>query len=338
MRAKLTATNFIAIMMFTVSTATGQAPPADAATTWTPTLTPDGQPDLQGSWSYETITLLERPKEFGERLYLTPEERAKADLAASHRPGFDTPPTEGTPGSYNAAWLQLGKSDGRTSLIVDPTDGRLPPLVAAIAQKAASPEAQRLRLSGNGLGLIDSYEDMATRDRCIQHFKAGPPFHPVPTTYNLNLQIVQAADHVAILTEQNGPRIIPVDGRPHIRAEIRQWLGDSRGRWEGHTLVVETTNFNGRHDFGGRPVLPLADVAEAGRRMTLVERFTRVNADTIDYEYTVNNPGMWTRPWTAAFQMRRLSDRLYEFACHEGNHSLVNMLSGSRAKEKLGSR
>lgn len=287
--------NLIAIMTLVLFPAAAQTPPAGAAKKWMPPLTADGQPDLQGVWSYATTT------------------------------------------PYNSFWWEWGKPNGRTSLIVDPRDGRLPPFIPAVEQKAASPEARRIANARRGAGPIDSWEDLDASDRCIQHAKSGPPLYPLG--YNLNVQTFQTAGYVAILTEQiHDARIVPLDGRPHLGARIRQWMGDSRGRWEGQTLVIETTNFNGRADMAGRPVLPLQDVAEAGRQLMLVERFTRMNADTLNYEYTVTDPGTWTRPWTAVIPMTKTTGHIYEYACHEGNQSMVDMLSGSRAQEKQGSR
>ena len=173
----------------------------------------------------------------------------------------------------------------------------------------------------------DSWEDLDAGDRCIQHAKAGPPIST--GGYNNNVQLFQTPDHVVLLNEQNhDARIIPLDGRPHVGSQIRQWMGDSRGHWEGETLVVETIHFNGKHDQIGRPLL------NTGERLSLVERFTRTDPETLLYEYTVTDPTIWVSPWTAHHPMKKNLGRIYEFACHEGNYGLYNILAGSRAKEE----
>ena len=317
---------------------------APSAAQTTPPRTAWGQPDLQGVWDFRTITPLQRPEELGNKEFLTEEEAAALEQEVVdrntrllNRPAQRTTGggsvdrrADGTPGFYNNFWLDRGTTvvgTRRTSLIVDPPNGRLPPLTAEAGRRAASPEAQRVADAGRGRVPEVSWEDLDPGDRCIQHGKAGPPINP--GGYNNNIQLFQAPGYVAILNEQiHDVRVIPLDGRPHLEPQIRQWMGDSRGHWEGQTLVVETTNFNGKHEQVGRPGL------SSGDRLSLIERFTRVDAETLLYEYTVTDPATWVRPWTAQVPMRKNQGLLYEFACHEGNYSMPVRLAGARAMEK----
>ena len=303
--------------------------------------TPWGDPDLQGVWDYRTLTPLERPEDLADKEFLTEEEAASLEQETVDRnerllnraPERTTASDnvdrreDGTPGFYNNFWLDRGTTaiaTRRTSLIVDPPDGRLPSLTAHAEQQAASPEAERIAEVRRGGLPAESWEDLDAGDRCIQHAKAGPPIST--GGYNNNMQLFQTPDHVAILTEQNHDvRMVPLDGRPHVGPQIRQWMGDSRGHWEGHTLVVETIHFNGKHDQIGRPLL------NTGDHLSLVERFTRTDAETLLYEYTVTDPTIWVRPWTAQHPMKKNPDLIYEFACHEGNYGIHGILAGSRA-------
>jgi hypothetical protein len=297
-----------------------------------------GEPDLQGVWDFRTITPLERPRNLADREFLTEAEAAKLEQAVVdqneellRRPAERTTAggnvdrrEDGTPGFYNNFWLDRGTTvvgTRRTSLIVDPPNGRLPAMTEETGRRAASAEARRVAGARNGDVPAISWEDLDPGDRCIQHGKAGPPINP--GGYNNNVQVFQSPGYVAILNEQiHDVRIIPLDGRPHLSPQIRQWMGDSRGRWEGQTLVVETTNFNGKHEQAGRPIL------SSGEHLTLVERFTLV------YRYTVTDASTWVRPWTAEVTMKKSQDRLFEFACHEGNYSMPVRLAGARAMEK----
>jgi len=308
--------------------------------------TPWGDPDLQGVWDYRTITPLQRPERLGDREFLTEEEAASLEQETVdrnerllNRPRERTTAggnvdrrEDGTPGFYNNFWLDQGTAvigTRRTSLIVEPPDGRLPPLTTEAQRRADSSEAQRIAEVRRGERPAESWEDLDAGDRCIQHAKAGPPIST--GGYNNNIQVFQTPAYVAILNEQNHDvRMVPLDGRPHVPPRIRQWMGDSRGHWEGPTLVVETTHFNGKHDQIGRPLM------STGEHLSLVERFTRADPDTLLYEYTVSDPSIWVRPWTAQLPMRKNPALIYEFACHEGNYSLYNMLAGSRAQEKSG--
>ena len=288
---------------------TGSEPPRTA---W-------GDPDLQGRWTNTTTTPLQRPDDLAGRESLTEEERAALDEAgdaAREQRGINA--GTGETGSYNNFWVERGVRMARTSLIVDPPEGRLPPLTPAEAQRRSAREAYRSREP-------DGPEDRNLYERCLSR---GLPGAMMPGFYNHNYQIFQTPGYVVILVEMiHDARIVPLDGRPHADPRIRQWLGDSRGRWEGDTLVVETSNFipvNGR----------ALTVFGAGESTQLVERFTRVDDGTIDYRFTVSDPTEYTRPWTASIPMTSLEGLLYEYACHEGNYGLENILAGARAAER----
>ena len=285
---------------------------------WTLPRTPDGQPDLQGAWSFATVTPLERPSEYAGREFLTDEEVAAlnedaATRASSERRGGLTAQRD-VDLAYDQFWWDRGTSDGRTSLIVDPPDGRIP----------FTPEGRQRIDARRTLRNRPAHgpEDRSPGERCIHHTKAGPPMSA--GGYNNHLRLLQTPDYVVIVTEQiHDARIIPMDGRAPIAENIRQWMGSSRGRWEGDTLVVETTHFNGKASYQG-----------SSEDLYLVERFTRVDADTIEYEYTVDDPATYTRPWTASIALKPLDGDMYEFACHEGNYGMFGILSGARAAEK----
>ena len=272
-----------------------------------------GEPDLQGVWSYATTTPLSKPNTAGDKTLLTDQEvEEQAEQVARQQ---DAAPRAGDPGTYNNFWWDRGASIGRTSLIVDPADGKLPPLTPE-AQKARAERAAYERAHP-----ADSWLDRSPTDRCIMYH--GVP--PLPSGYNNTYQIFQTPGLVAILDENiHHVRMVPLDGRPHIPETVRNWNGDSRGHWEGNTLVVDTTNFNEktRLRYGG------------SEHTHAVERFTRVSDALIDYQYTITDPTVFTRPFTVAIPMPRRDDHLYEYACHEGNHSLVGILSGARADEK----
>ena len=297
--------------------------------------TPWGQPDLGGIWDFRTITPLQRPVAQAEKEFLTAEEAANLEREAVDRnielAGREARRTEvtrsvdqgeaGAPGFYNNFWLDGGTtSTGRTSLIIDPPNGRIPPLTPEAQQVV---DARREYLSEHP---ADSWLDRNTSDRCLVGFNAGPPITPLG--YNQNMQVFQTPDHVVLVTEMvHTSRVVPLDGRPSLSDDIRLWSGDSRGHWEGDTLVVETANF---HD--ERRWIPLGTGSSA--HMTLVECFTRVDADTPVYEFTVTDPETWTAPWTAQQPMQRNDLTLFEYACHEGNYSMEGILAGARADEK----
>ena len=289
--------------------------------------TPDGRPDLQGIWTNATLTPLERPVDLAGKEFFTAEEAAAYAKAARERNNADrrntADPENDLAIGYNDIWWDRGTnvvSTRRTSLIVDPRDGKIPPLTAAALQKAnARAEARRLHPS-------DGPEDRSLADRCIIRGTAGPPM--LPAGYNNTYLIVQSADHVAIIVEMiHDVRIIPFDARPHVSSKIRQLMGDSRGRWEGRTLVVETTNFTDRTNFRG-----------SGGALRVVERFTRVDGDTLLYQFTVEDPESFTRPWSAEIPMKKVEGPLFEYACHEGNYSMDNTLEIARDEERDAAR
>lgn len=294
--------------------------PSGAQKTWTAPRTPDGKPDLQGIWNNATLTPLERPAQYAGRATLNEQEAAtfeKEELNSVNADRRDGSSLTDVNRAYNEFWRDRGKitPDRRTSLIIDPADGRVPPLTPAAQKRAADLAAQ------NRGHEFDGPENRSLAERCIAVPNAGPPM--MPANYNANYQIVQSPGYVALLSEQiHDVRIIPTDGRSHIPPEVRQLLGDSRGHWEGNTLVVETTNFTGRTGFRG-----------SGEHMHLTERFTRTGADTMLYEFRVDDPETFTKPWTARIPMTRVQGPLLEYACHEGNYGLAGSLAGARAEE-----
>ena len=294
-----------------------------------PMRTPDGQPDVSGVFTFRTITPFQRPEQFAGLETLGPEEAAafeKSERIRQNRDLFDPekgsggyrPRAEGGVLSYNEFWYERGielTSDKRTALIIDPVDGRLPPQTPA-AQKAA--QARRAYIEEHR---YDSYENRSMGDRCIMFSKSGPPIRN--GAYNNNLMIFQTPEHVTILTEQaRQARVIPL-GDPEKPA-FAQLTGVSRGHWEGETLVIETTQFRGRENGG------------TGPHMHLVERLTRLDPDTVAYEYTVTDPTVYTAPYTAMMPFRRTDDSLFEYACHEGNIGLYGILAGARNLERQG--
>ena len=318
----------------------GVAPEAQT----TSVLTEWGEPDLRGIWDFRTITPLERPAELADQAFLTEEEAAAREQEVVDRNARllarDAERTkaadqvdrreDGTPGFYNNFWLDQGTTvvgTRRTSRIVDPPDGRLPPLTPEAERRSTSAEALRVTQAGRGIVPPVSWEDLSPGSRCIHHGRAGPPINS--GGYNNNIQLFQTPGYVAILNEQiHSVRVIPLDGRPHLGSGIRQWMGDSRGHWEDETLVVETTNFNGKYAQAGRPTLTSSE------RQSLIERFTRMDAETLLYEYTVTDLATWADPWTAQVTMNKTQDSLYEYACHEGNYSMSVRLAGARATER----
>jgi hypothetical protein len=297
--------------------------------------TPWGDPDLQGVWNDATSTPLQRPGTVGGKDVLTDEEAAEFQAALAHdltRDRRDGGPEVDVNRAYNDHWMDARRlkitSDRRTSLIVDPPDGRIPSVVPL------SPERQQARAARAGAaarfqaGLPDDHTDFSLPVRCIIRTDS-PPY--LPTIYNNNFQIVQSPGYVTIAPEMiHSARIIPVDGRPHLNKALKQWLGDSRGRWDGTTLVVETTNF--RSDDG--VIFQNANPAT----FKITERFTRVAADSLNYEFTVEDPATWTRPWTALIPWNKVDpdEQMYEYACHEDNFDIVHFLTGARKRQKNG--
>lgn len=289
--------------------------------------TPAGQPDLQGVWSNAILTPLERPAEFADQAFLT-EEQAAAYEARRNRETFrgtrDVDVATDVSYAYNDFWWDWGSEiarTGRTSLIIDPPDGRVPALTPEGERRRALREGYRQRHTADGP------EDRLLRERCIVWSGngdegAGPPM--LPSAYNNNFQLVQTADHVLLVKEMvHETRVVPLDGRPHVHDSVRQWLGNSRGHWDGDTLVVETTNFTDKTHFRG-----------SSEHMRLTERFTRVADDILIYEFTVEDPLALTQSWTAQIPTVKLDGLIYEFACHETNRGMFGILRGARARER----
>jgi hypothetical protein len=303
---------------------------------WTAPHTADGHPDLQGFWTNNNATPLERPRELAGRERLTDEEvaalRAKAaelfngdgDAAFGDdvfraalanvngtRSGFTS--VDGETGDYSSVWTVQRVWDNRTSLITDPQNGRQP---------ALTPEAQARRAVGGGFltRRADGPEDRALAERCITY---GSP--QLVSGYQSHYQIVQTPMAVVFMTEMiHDVRVIPLDGRPHLSSTVRQWLGDSVGHWEGDTLVVDTANY-----------VPRAFMSISSEQLHVTERFTRTGPETLKYEITIDDPGTWTQPWSLMIPLRRSEDQVYEYACHEGNLGMEGILSGARAEERL---
>jgi hypothetical protein len=285
--------------------------------------TPDGKPDLQGYWTNVTVTPLERPANLAGKEFFTPWEAADYEKQTVQRNNADRRDGVGTDAdvgkAYNDFWWDRGTkavSTLRTSLIIDPPDGKVPALTAE-AQKRQADARAAARGHAN-----DGPENRALSERCILWATAGPPM--LPSFYNNNYQIVQGPGYVMILIEMiHDVRIIPTEGRPHLPSNIRQWMGDPRGHWEGNTLVVETTNFSDKTNFRG-----------SDENLTLIERFTRTGPNTLMYEFTVNDPTAFTRPFTGQIPMYPAQGPILEYACNEGNYAMTGMLAGARAEEK----
>ncbi len=280
-----------------------------------------GRPDLQGVWDFRSITPLQRPEDLADREFLSEEEAAELEQNAVNRDirlweqGPRRTEAGGNVGGYNNFWMDRGLravETRRTSLITWPPNGRMPAMTP-VAQRRADERRDHLRENPAG-----SWEDFSAGVRCILGFNAGPPF--TPSAYNNNMQLFQTEDHVVIVTEMvHTARIVPLDGRPRLDPDVRQWSGDSRGRWEGDTLVIETRNFDAKRRW--------RNTSDGAR---LVERLTRVDADTLNYEFTVTDPETWTSPWTASVPLALNPEPMFEYACHEGNYSMPLMLGGQR--------
>jgi hypothetical protein len=298
-----------------------------AAKKWTAPHTPWGEPDLQGTYSNRTITPFERPANVAGREFFTAEEVAALEKRAQEQTG-DEGRSKGTRGdverAYNDFWWDRGTkvTTPRTSLVIDPPDGRVPALTEEAKLRAAN-EAKRPAFRGtgaNGRG-TDSWLDRSTFERCITR---GMPGAMSPTAYNNNYRITQGPGYVAIQIEMlGGTRVIPTDGRPHVNQSIRQWMGNSVARWEGDTLVVDTTNFTDKVLYRG-----------AAENLHLVERFTRVGPGQIDYRVTITDPTTFTTPWTLAIPYVDTGENMFEYACHEGNYGMEGILSGAREEER----
>jgi hypothetical protein len=332
-----------ALAAFVLSTppagAQGQAPAGKAPTAkaWS-AKTPNGQPDLQGTWDYATITPLERPKQLGDKPFLTEQEAADLEKQTAVLQNRDRRDGQGSRSvgsdgrsdvarAYNEFWWDKGTQvvgTRRTSLVIDPADGRIPALTAAGQKRIAERGdgaggrrgADRAEDSLDG-GPADTWQDRSLWERCLTR-----NLPRLPGVYNNNIQIIQGADHVVILNEMiHEARVIPLDGRPHIT--IGQWLGDARGRFEGDTLVVDTVGFTDATNFRG-----------SGAGLHLVERYRRVDKDTLNFEVTIEDPNVWTKTWTVQVPMTHAKGDIFEYACHEGNYGLPSLLAGARAMER----
>ena len=279
--------------------------------------TPWGDPDLQGVWDYKTITPLERPAAMGDRQFLNEEEVARLESNAARR--LDSPPDENTPRNLvHAPYMtdpgRKVDEDRRTSLIVDPPDGRIPPTTEEAQRRLA------LRRVGGRDGGTDGPEQRSSLERCITW---GLPTSILPGLYNNNIRILQGPGYVTITHEMvHDTRVIPLDGRAPLSPKMHQWFGDSRGHWDGNTLVVETANFSDKTNYRG-----------AGATLHMIERFTRTGKSGVDYRLTVDDLTTWTKPWTVELHMRTSEGDLYEYGCHEGNYGLHNMLEAARDEE-----
>jgi len=295
--------------------------------------TPDGQPDLGGFWSNATYTPLERPQNVTKEFY-TPEEFSKIRKERQATDEEQTTPGTTADVHYDFTQFGLDKSQHtivqnlRTSQIIDPPDGRMPPTTPEAQQRAQAAAAERKQQGGQ----YDRVQNMPTGSRCIIMGGAGPPLRDAG--YNSTYHIVQGQGNVMVLTEMiHDARVIPLDNRPAPPAGLKQWVGMSRGHWEGETLVVETTNFNGRNAIaagGGRG----GGGATSSDQVKITERFTRVSDDQIEYKYTVEDPHTWTKPWTALNYLQKTDGPIFEFACHETNYGVANILAGAREDEK----
>jgi len=279
-----------------------------------------GDPDLQGQWNSQTSTPLERPLSGAQAGKETLTDEEAESLEVEHLANGDRPPSAGDPGTYNSFWFDRGKGLKRTSLILDPPDGRVPAYTPATEQRIAAERAERAKR-----GPADSYADLPPWTRCITRGWNG-----IGSNYSSNTQLFQSPGYVVILQELiHEPRIIPLDGREGRPAGVKQWLGVSRGRWEGDTLVVETRNFDPRSSYRG-----------SSPDLVLTERYTRTSADEIDYRFTMHDPAVYVKDWTVGRPMRREAGKLtvFEYACHEGNIAMTGILAGARREEKEAAR
>jgi len=307
-------------VMFLPDDAVGQEGSSSAvpSTAW-------GAPNLQGVWDFRSLTPMERPEDLSGSEVFTAEEAAQFAADTIRRRSRDNDTSDRVV-PYNDFWFDEGTSvtTDRTSLVIDPSDGRVPAKTPEAVQRQSALEQARRGVSNHEPtpgGFVEDLGPGGLQVRCILGFNSGPPMEP--SAYNNNLQLFQTPDTVVLFAEMNhNARIVPLNGEAHVEDSVRQWTGDSRGRWDGDTLVVETTNFLRETNFMQGATSP---------HLTLIERFTRVDADTLQYDVTVDDPAVWTRPWTYSVPMQRNAEPVYEYACHEGNYYMENMLRGQFA-------
>jgi hypothetical protein len=295
---------------------------------WTPPRTPDGHPDLHGFWTNATITPLERSKELGNKEFYTEAEAKDVErqfrFKAENQPKDDIHYDDRT---WQDESYGKGLTNRRTSMIFDPPDGKLPPLSEKGKQRAVL-----VAKAAKAREAAASYTDRTLAERCITWGNEGPPM--IGATYNANMQIEQTGDSIAIFHElMHGYRVIPMDGRPHLPPGIQQMGGDSRGHWDGDTLIVDTTNFSDKTNFRGPPSNTRQDIFSSPE-MHVVERFKMIDAETIAYSFTVEDPGTWSKPWSGELYMHRFEGPIYEYACHEGNYGLANILEAARKRDR----
>lgn len=310
------------------ATAAAKPKAVAAAKIKAPFRTADGQPDLQGTWTYATMTPLERPADLAGKEFIAEKDVAayeKSLLERNNRDRRDGGAQADVTRAYNELWYDSGSHivpTRRTSLVIDPPDGRIPPYTPEGKKRIDARIADRKARGGDP---ADSWEDRNLGERCLTR---GAP--KLSGGYNNNVEIVQGPGYVAIVQEMiHETRVIPLDSRPHADQRIRNWLGDSRGHWEGNTLVVDTTNYK-----GGIIAANYNCCRGAGENLRVSERFTRVDGGKLDYQYTVDDPTTYTRQWTVSLPMTKIEEPLYEYACHEGNYGMTGLLSGARAMEK----
>jgi hypothetical protein len=296
---------------------------ANAQKIWTPTRTPDGQPDLQGVWTNATLTPFERPAVLAGKATITEQEAAAFEKTATEN-RVDRPPKPGDPGNYNQAWSDGGTtwlSTRQSALVVEPPNGKVP----------VKPSAEEQR-NYDLVHVADSYEYQTSWERCITR---GVPAGMFPAGYNNAYQILQTPGYVVILSEMiHEARVIPLDGRPHLPQDVREWNGDSIGHWEGDTLVVDTTNFNGKGMIATSAATARIRGIHESEALHVVERFRREDANTISYEVTVDDPNVYSAPWKVSMPLTRDAKYLiYEYACHEGNYAMGDILRAGRAKD-----
>ncbi len=346
MKPRFFRAGYVATLILFLVSISGQA----AAAKFEPQRTSWGTPDIQGVWDFRTLTPFERPPEFADKAVLTAEEAEAFRHNTLQVLDVDNRISEAridVEAAYNTFWWDWGtelNEDRRTSLIIDPPNGRLPEIKPAAMARMKEQNLLRTPPVRDlfSLSAIPSPylptgpESLGLSERCLVGFNAGPPL--TPSAYNNNLRIVQTPDHVVLVTEMiHDARIVPMNGRPHLPSEIRRWSGDSRGRWEGNTLVIETTNFTDKTPTMQLPVT-LANIKESGgvgsgKNMHLIERFTPVEEGRLLYEYTLNDPSTFASPFTVAIPMRATTDLMYEYACHEANYAMPGILKGARLLE-----